>query len=69
MDRNPLKQGKYTPGTRIPILDPGAIKDARPDYIFILPWNLKEEIILSLGYARDWGGQFVVPIPNLQVLT
>jgi 2-polyprenyl-3-methyl-5-hydroxy-6-metoxy-1,4-benzoquinol methylase len=68
VDRNPLKQGKYTPGTHIPILSPDAIRDARPDYIFILPWNLRDEIIGSLGYAREWGAKFVVPIPHVQVL-
>jgi 2-polyprenyl-3-methyl-5-hydroxy-6-metoxy-1,4-benzoquinol methylase len=68
VDRNPLKQGKYTPGTHIPILPPDAIRDARPDYIFVLPWNLKEEIINSLGYVRDWGAQFVVPIPRLAII-
>lgn len=68
VDRNPLKQGKYTPGTRIPILTPEAIERARPDYIFILPWNLRDEIIRSLSFARDWGARFVVPIPKLTIL-
>jgi len=68
VDRNPLKQGKYTPGTHIPILSPDAIRESRPDYIFILPWNLKDEISTSLSYARDWGARFVVPIPKLSVL-
>ena len=68
VDRNPLKQGKYTPGTHIPILGPDAIREARPDFVFLLPWNLKDEITASLGYIRDWGGKFVVPIPQLTVL-
>jgi len=68
VDRNPLKQGMYTPGTHIPILSPEAIREARPDYVFILPWNLKDEIIRSTGFIREWGGRFVIPIPSLQVL-
>jgi 2-polyprenyl-3-methyl-5-hydroxy-6-metoxy-1,4-benzoquinol methylase len=68
VDRSPLKQGKYTPGTRIPILSPDAIEQARPDYIFILPWNLKDEIMLGMAHARSWGARFVVPIPALRVL-
>jgi 2-polyprenyl-3-methyl-5-hydroxy-6-metoxy-1,4-benzoquinol methylase len=68
VDRNPLKQGKYTPGTRIPILSPDAIRDAKPDLVFILPWNLKDEICESLGYVRSWGAKFVVPIPRPQVV-
>ena len=67
VDANPYKQGKYTPGTRIPILAPEAIREARPDYVLILPWNLKNEIAGVAGYVRDWGGQFVVPIPEVQV--
>jgi len=68
VDRNPLKQGKYTPGTHIPILAPEAIRQARPDYIFILPWNLKDEIVPSISYVRDWGAKFVVPIPHLSIV-
>jgi 2-polyprenyl-3-methyl-5-hydroxy-6-metoxy-1,4-benzoquinol methylase len=68
VDRNPLKQGKYTPGTHIPILAPEAIRQARPDFIFILPWNLREEINSSMSYVRDWGAKFVVPIPHLSIL-
>ncbi len=68
VDRNPLKQGKYTPGTHIPILAPEAIHQARPDYIFILPWNLKDEISTSMSFVRDWGAKFVVPIPRLSIL-
>ena len=68
VDRNPLKQGKYTPGTHIPILAPDAIHEMRPDYIFVLPWNLKDEIIASMDYVRSWGGRFVIPIPRLSIL-
>jgi len=67
VDRNPYKQGKLTPGTRIPIYHPDKIKETRPDYIFILPWNLKEEIMAQMAYVRDWGGKFIVPIPEVRV--
>jgi len=69
VDRNPLKQGKFTPGTHIPILDPEAIRSARPDYVFVLPWNLQDEIVGSLDYIREWGGQFVIPIPRLAIIS
>jgi SAM-dependent methyltransferase len=68
VDRNPLKQGKFTPGTHIPILGPEAISMYRPDFIFILPWNLKDEIQRSMSYVREWGAKFVVPIPRLAIL-
>jgi SAM-dependent methyltransferase len=68
VDANPYKQGKYTPGTRIPILAPDSIREARPDYVLILPWNLKEEISSAASYIAEWGGQFVVPIPEVEVL-
>jgi 2-polyprenyl-3-methyl-5-hydroxy-6-metoxy-1,4-benzoquinol methylase len=68
VDRNPYKQGKYTPGTRIPILAPEAIREHRPDYVFVLPWNLKDEIVGQMGYVREWGGRFVVPLPRLEVI-
>jgi hypothetical protein len=68
VDRNPYKQGKYTPGTHIPILAPERIRETKPDYIFILPWNLKDEIMKQLTYVREWGGKFVVPIPDIQIL-
>jgi SAM-dependent methyltransferase len=69
VDRSPHKHGTYTPGTRIPILVPEAIREARPDFVFILPWNIKDEIIGKTRYIREWGGQWVVPIPELTVLT
>jgi SAM-dependent methyltransferase len=68
VDANPYKQGKYTPGTRIPILAPEAIRAAKPDFVLILPWNLKDEICRQASYVREWGGKFVVPIPQVQVL-
>jgi 2-polyprenyl-3-methyl-5-hydroxy-6-metoxy-1,4-benzoquinol methylase len=67
VDRSPYKQGLYTPGTRIPIGNPSRIAEARPDYLLILPWNLKEEIMEQMAYIREWGGRFVVPIPTLRV--
>jgi hypothetical protein len=68
VDRNPHKQGKYTPGTHIPILAPERLMESKPDYVLILPWNLKDEIMQSLAGIRSWGGRFVVPIPHVQVL-
>ena len=67
VDRSPYKQGKYTPGTHIPILHPDKIKETKPDYLFILPWNLKDEIIEQNAFIRGWGGQFVIPIPEVKV--
>jgi len=67
VDRNPYKQGKYTPGTHIPILHPDRIRETRPDYLFLLPWNLKEEIMQQTAYIREWGGRFIVPIPVVKV--
>jgi SAM-dependent methyltransferase len=68
VDRNPYKQGQFLPGTHIPILHPEALEQERPDYILILPWNLKQEIVVQLAHARDWGARFVVPIPQVEVL-
>lgn len=67
VDRNPYKQGKFLPGTRIPIYPPDWIAQTKPDYVLILPWNFKDEIMHQLTYIRDWGGRFVVPIPEVQV--
>jgi SAM-dependent methyltransferase len=67
VDRNPHKQGKFLPGTHIPIFAPDRIRETRPDYVFILPWNVKDEIIEQMAYIRDWGGRFIVPIPEVQV--
>ena len=68
VDRNPYKHGRFLPGTHIPILPPAALDEAKPDYIFILPWNLKDEIIAQLSHARSWGAKFIVPIPEATVL-
>ncbi len=68
VDRSPHKQGRYLPGTHIPVFAPDRIRDARPDYVLILPWNWKDEIMEQIGYIRDWGGRFVIPIPEVAVL-
>jgi len=68
VDRSPYKQRKFLPGTQIPIRHPDAIREARPDYVLILPWNLRDEIATQLAYVREWGGQLVVPIPRVEVL-
>lgn len=68
VDRNPYKQGRFLPGTHIPIHHPDRIRETKPDYIVILPWNLQNEIMNQLQYIRDWGGEFVVPIPKATVL-
>jgi len=68
VDRNPHKQGNYTPGCRIPIMAPGHIMETKPDYVLILPWNLKREIIGQLREIDRWGGKFVVPIPCVEVI-
>jgi SAM-dependent methyltransferase len=67
VDRNPYKQAKFLPGTRIPIFAPEKIREAKPDYVFILPWNFKEEIMQQNAFIREWGGKFVTPIPELRV--
>jgi SAM-dependent methyltransferase len=67
VDRNPYKQGKFLPGTHIPIHHPDRIQETRPDYLLILPWNLKHEIKQQLASIREWGGKFVVPIPRVQI--
>jgi len=67
VDRSPYKQNNYLPGTHIPIYSPDKIAETKPDYVFILPWNLKDEIINQLSYIREWGGKFIVPIPEVKV--
>lgn len=67
VDRNPFKQGKFTPGTHIPIMSPDRIGETRPDYLFILPWNFKDEIIGQMSAIREWGGRFIVPIPEVRI--
>lgn len=68
VDRNPHKQGQYLPGTHIPVYAPEKIAETRPDYVLILPWNLRDEVVRQMAHIRDWGGRFVVPIPGLEVL-
>jgi hypothetical protein len=68
VDRNPYKQGKFLPGTHIPILHPDKIRETKPDYVLLLPWNLKEEIRKQLVYTGDWGAKLVVPIPEVEIL-
>jgi hypothetical protein len=68
VDRNPYKHGRFLPGTHIPIHSPERIRQRRPDYILILPWNLKAEIVKQLDYVREWGAKFIVPIPIAQVV-
>jgi 2-polyprenyl-3-methyl-5-hydroxy-6-metoxy-1,4-benzoquinol methylase len=68
VDRSPHKQGHFLPGTHIPIHHPDRIRETRPDYVLILPWNLTNEITEQMSYIRDWNGHFVVPIPEVKVL-
>jgi len=66
-DRNPFKQGKFLGGTRIPVFHPDKIKESKPDYIFVLPWSIKREIMEQLSYIAEWDGKFIVPIPEVTV--
>ena len=68
VDRSPHKQGKYLPGTHIPVYAPERIAETRPDYILILPWNIRDEVVEQMAGVRAWGGRFVVPIPEAHVL-
>lgn len=67
VDRNPVKQGRFLPGVHIPILAPEVIQKTKPDFVLILPWNIKDEIMHQMAHIREWGGQFVVPIPEVKV--
>jgi hypothetical protein len=67
VDRNPLKQGSLLPGTRIPVFAPERLLAERPDYVLILPWNIKDEIVAQMSDVRAWGGRFVIAIPQLSV--
>jgi hypothetical protein len=69
VDVSPHKQGRYTPGSHLEIRPPAAVAAARPDYLLILPWNLRDELTAKLAFVRAWGGRFVLPIPHLQVLS
>jgi 2-polyprenyl-3-methyl-5-hydroxy-6-metoxy-1,4-benzoquinol methylase len=68
VDKNPAKQDKFLPGSRIPVVDELTLKADQPDYVLILPWNLREEVVAQLAYVRDWGGQLVVAVPGLEVI-
>jgi len=68
VDRNPYKQGKFAPGSRLPIHAPEQIRKTRPDYILVMPWNIKDEIMAQVAYAREWGARFIVPLPAVRVI-
>jgi hypothetical protein len=68
VDRSPYKQGQLLPGVRIPIFGPEKIKETKPDYVLILPWNIRDEVMQHMAFIQEWGGQFVVPIPEVKVL-
>jgi hypothetical protein len=68
VDRSPHKQGLFLPGTHIPVHAPERLRETRPDFVLILPWNLKEEVIEQMADVRGWGGRFVVPIPRLEII-
>ncbi|CAN7149778.1 class I SAM-dependent methyltransferase [Pseudorhodoferax sp. LjRoot39] len=68
VDRNPAKQGKCLPGSRIPIVDEARLREDRPDVVLILPWNLRNEVVQQLAYVRDWGGRFAIAVPRLELL-
>ena len=67
VDRSPAKVGKYLPGSRIPVVDESRIAKERPDFVLILPWNLRDEVVAQLGFVRDYGGQFVTAVPELRI--
>jgi hypothetical protein len=67
VDRNPYKQGRFTPGTHIPIYHPDKIRETRPDYLLILPWNLKTEVMQQMSFVREWGGKFIIPVPEATI--
>jgi hypothetical protein len=68
VDRNPYKQGKYLPGSRIPVFAPERIRETKPDFLFVGIWNMLPEVVAQTGYIRDWGGKWVVPIPSVRIL-
>lgn len=68
-DRSPVKQGRLLPGTRIPVKAPEAIEELKPDYLIVLPWNIRDEIIDTMSSIRSWGGKFVIPLPSVEVIS
>jgi hypothetical protein len=68
VDRNPYKHGRFTPGMHVPIREVEAIDTTRPDYVLILPWNLKQEIVQQMRHVSDWGGKFIIPVPELTII-
>src|SRR5262249_13394445 len=68
VDSSPHKQGLALPGSRIPVLAPARVAETKPDYLLILPWNLREEVMAQMAHIREWGGRFVVPVPALEVI-
>ncbi|NNF56305.1 MAG: SAM-dependent methyltransferase, partial [Acidimicrobiales bacterium] len=66
--RSPHKQGLFLPGTQIPIFGPDHVAQTKPDYLLILPWNIKDEVMEQMAHIRDWGGKFLVAVPEMQVL-
>ena len=68
VDRNPYKQGKFLPGTHIPVHPPERIRETRPDYLFVGPWNIQQEVIEQTSYIREWGGQWIIPIPDVAIV-
>jgi SAM-dependent methyltransferase len=68
VDRSPHKQGRWLPGSRIPVYAPDRLRETRPDYVLILPWNLKAEIMRACDFIREWGGRFIIPIPHVEIV-
>jgi hypothetical protein len=68
VDANPHKQNKFLPASHIPVVNEAYLKAQKPEFVIIFPWNLKEEIVNQLAYIKEWGGKFVIPIPQLQIL-
>jgi hypothetical protein len=67
VDRNPYKHGKFLPGSHIPIYPPDRIKETKPDYVMVLPWNIKDEVMKQVSFISDWGGKFIIPIPDVKI--
>jgi hypothetical protein len=67
VDASPHKQGRFLPGSRIPVVDEAQLRADRPDVVVLLPWNLRDELVAQLAYIRDWGGRFAVAVPSLEI--